>query len=225
MRDKLINAATSLMVVCAVVSTAFTVRRTIGEPTSTPTDIAPRTQEDWSKYATGEHVFGPASAPVTIVEFADFQCPFCRRLKASLDSLRAEHPADVKIIFRQFPLPNHEFATRAARASECAGEQGRFEAMHDALYQNQDSIGLAPWSWFAALAGVPNHESFELCLRRSQPFSALLADAAAGRELSVTGTPTVLINQLRLEGAVPLDSLEAYVKRAKTMARTTSKQR
>src|ERR1043166_7756705 len=104
MRDKLLNLATVIMVACALLVAGTTVRRELFAPARTAAGgPTPRAQTDWAQYAVAGHAFGSANAPVTIVEFADFECPFCRTFKARIDTVRSRHPNDVRIVFRHFP--------------------------------------------------------------------------------------------------------------------------
>jgi len=174
--------------------------------------------DGWGAYSASGHRAGPDSAPVVIVEFADFQCPYCRDLAARLDTIRDEFPREVAVIFRHHPIRSHPHALAAARASECAAEQGRFWPLHDALYREQPRIGVAPWSEFAVAAGVPDTARFQDCVTSDAPNPALRLDTVASRQLGVTSTPTLLINETRIDGAPPLDSLRAYVSRAAARA-------
>lgn len=217
MREKMLNIATVLAIICAVGTTAFTVWGSkLQTRTAASAQVVPRLQRDWQRYASNGHQMGPSNARVTIVEFADFECPFCGEFKPMLDTILARHPSDVRVVFRHYPLHIHPLAVPAARASECAAEQGRFVPMYSALYQYQDSLGLVPWAWFAKVAGVPQQTAFEACTRRSGTVKALAQDTTAGRELGIHGTPTLLINSLRLDGVPTLDSLEAYIRAAES---------
>jgi protein-disulfide isomerase len=214
--DVLQNLVTGVLVVCAVVVTGLLVRRELFAPTPAGPGAPPPPSvvSGWRAYANGGNGSGPGGAPVTIVEFSDFQCPFCRLMAARLDSLRAEHPRDVRVVYRHFPLPSiHPHAIQAAQASECAGEQGRFWPMHDALFARQDSIGKTGWERFAETAGVANLAAFTACMSRPGESTALHPDTAAGNELGIRSTPTLLINQHRINGAISLDSLRAFVRR------------
>jgi protein-disulfide isomerase len=153
---------------------------------------------DWRRYATGGHRLGPSSARVVVVEFADFQCPFCRRADSTLKRTRAQHPRDVAVVYRNYPI--HEYAFVAAQAAECAAQQGAFESMHDVLYANADSIGLVPWERLADQAGVRDTMQLSRCLRDPRVAERIVADTIAAHELRVHGTPTFLINNLRVVG-------------------------
>jgi protein-disulfide isomerase len=107
----------------------------------------------------------------------------------------------------------HPFAIQASHASECAGEQGRFWPMHDAPFAKQDSIGTTSWVSFAEMAGVGDTIAFRTCLSRPSASTALHSDTTAGNKLRIRATPTLLINEHRINGAIPLDSLRAFVLR------------
>ncbi|MEO5799484.1 MAG: thioredoxin domain-containing protein [Gemmatimonadales bacterium] len=223
---KLREAGSSALVVvavlCAVVTTAITIRREFFS-TSAPgavTEITnpnakPVRVDDWQKYATGGHRIGPANAPVTIVEFAEFECPYCKALALGpLEYIRAKYPGQVSIIFRQMPMSYHRFAYPAARAAECAGMQGRFEQFHDVVFAGQDSLGLKSFDEFAAAAGVGDLTTFSLCSKGSQALPGVQADIAAGKELGVRGTPTFLVNGGMMVGVPDTTVLERLIVKA-----------
>jgi protein-disulfide isomerase len=209
----MLNLATGTLTLCALAITALVVRQEFF-PKSPSGALRPQVISGAREYSRAGHRTGPADAPVTIVAFSDFQCPFCGVAAERLRTLREQYPKEIAIVYRHFPLDIHPHAIAAARASECAAVQGRFQAFHDALYAAQDSIGLAPWERFAATAGVPDTSAFAVCAAGTAPLPALERDTLAGKRLQVRGTPTLLVNETRFQGAPPLDSLEAYVQRA-----------
>jgi protein-disulfide isomerase len=211
--SKLTNVTNALLVVCALVLTTLLVRRELFAPPSRQPSLGPSIQKDWQKYASSGHIMGRPDAPVTIVEFADFECPYCRQFGRDVDSLHSLGK-NFKVVYRHFPLGIHRFALAAVRASECAADQGRFDTMHRALYTFSDSLGLAPWAWFARTAGVTDSAKFADCVSSHAPLAALARDTAAGNRLSITGTPVLLIGQLRTRGLPNFDSLAAYIDRA-----------
>jgi protein-disulfide isomerase len=213
-KETLQNVLTGALVLCALVITGLVVRRELWPAAPPPARPPVERVDDWAAYAATGHRTGPAAARVTVVEFSDFQCPFCRRLAPRLDSLRQRSPVPVAVVYRHYPLESHPYAMAAARASECAAEQGRFREMHDALFSDQGAIGEKPWSGYARAAGVPDSAAFARCLAGDAGAGHIRADVAAGDRLGVSATPTVLVNQYRMVGAVPLDTLLAYVARA-----------
>ena len=211
--NRLINIATLVLVVCALTVTGLVVRRELfATPRRTAAaSRAPQRVTEWRSVADGGRIMGPANSAVVITEFSDFQCPYCRRLAPTLKQLRSKYVGQVAVSYRHFPLPRHEHAVAAALASECASEQGRFEEYHDALFQQADSIGKKAWAEFASSAGVANRRAFEQCMSDSTHLSRVNADLAAGQELRVTGTPTVLVNEWRLRGTPALGVLDSII--------------
>jgi protein-disulfide isomerase len=206
--------ATVVLALCAVVLTLSSIRREFlaREPA---TAIDSTRVRDWRSFAFGGQSIGPASAPVTIVEFADFECPYCARLHRDLVALRLRRENAVRVVFRHFPLPAlHRFANLAAHGSECAASQGRFESFATLLFQYQDSIGVVPWTRFAADAGVEDTAEFASCIASRQFEGRLNEDRKAGERLVVRGTPTFLVNDLRVTGYVGRDVLEDIVTNA-----------
>jgi len=206
--------STTLLVICAVIVTGLLVRRELQ-----PSDAASRAVEavhvpEWQAYAAAGARMGPADAPVTIVVFSDFQCPACRVLAERLQTVRADRGSDVAVVYRHHPLRTHPHARMAARASECAGRQGRFEAMHDALFQAQSFIGTRAWDDIAKEASVGNLDEFGRCMKDAEMDSLLARDAAPAKELGIDATPTFLINDTRLVGALPLAALNRHIDRA-----------
>lgn len=189
---------------CALVLTVLLVRREIVQPggSSPP---ASRVVPNWAELRRGGQRLGPASAPVTIVEFSDFQCPFCARFARDvLAPARARYPAAISVMYRHWPLSIHRFATDAAIASECAARQGRFEQYHDALFATQDSIGAWSFQRFARIAGVPDLAAFTRCLSDAEAAARVSRDRRAAIAVGAAGTPTFIVNGVVL--GAPLDA-------------------
>jgi protein-disulfide isomerase len=159
--------------------------------------------------ATGPSV-GPDSAPVTIVEFSDFQCPFCARLVPTIEQVKQKYGDKVRVVFRQFPLNFHQFAQKAAEASLCANEQGKFWQLHDAMFQNQQALGIDQLKAKAAELGM-NADQFNQCLEQSKYADQIKADVDAGTKAGVSGTPAMFINGRFLSGAQPLNEVTKVI--------------
>lgn len=153
---------------------------------------------------------GPANAPVTIVEFSDFQCPFCSRLTPTIKQVEEKYGNKVRVVFRQFPLPMHQNAEKAAEASLCALDQGKFWELHDAMFSNQQELGVDQLKAKAASLGL-NAEKFNKCLDSGEKAAAIQADVKAGSAAGVNGTPAMFINGRFLNGAVPLDNITTVI--------------
>jgi protein-disulfide isomerase len=146
---------------------------------------------------------GPASAPVTIVEFSDFACPYCRGASANLESVRRQFGDRVRVVYRQFPLARiHPHARKAAEASLCADEQGLFWAMHDALFRDPSKLAVGDLKRTAAELKL-DLERFNRCLDAGKYEKRVDADLDAGRKAGVEGTPTIFVNGRYVRGGVP----------------------
>jgi len=210
-RNLLSNLATGVLVVCAVVVTAAVVRREFFPARGGP-DMRPRKVDNWQALTSAGQWLGDPRAPVRIVEFSDFQCPYCAKTHPVLEAVRRRHPDRVAVLYRHFPLdPIHPYARRAAVASECAAAQGRFAEYSDALFAQQDSIGAKPWTRFAAETGVRDTAAFARCVTGARALANVERDARAGRDTDVQVTPTLVINGTLRPGAVSEAELERLV--------------
>jgi protein-disulfide isomerase len=153
---------------------------------------------------------GPADAPVTIVEFSDFECPFCGRVNPTLEQVEATYGDKVRIAFRQFPLAMHPNAQKAAEASLCAKEQGKFWEMHDKLFGNQRALAVDNLKQYAADLELDT-EQFNSCLDDAKYADAVAEDMAAGQAAGVSGTPAMFINGRLVSGAVPFDQIAQVI--------------
>ncbi|MEE2962125.1 MAG: thioredoxin domain-containing protein [Myxococcota bacterium] len=145
---------------------------------------------------------GPADAPVTIVEFLDFQCPYCRQAHLIARELRERYPSEVRIVFRFFPLPNHPQALLAARASYCADLQGLFWPFHDRLFENSGELRQDTVKKIALELSLESG-LFNKCLSDAASLEAVKDDIRAGKRLGVEGTPSIFINGIKLVGLLP----------------------
>ncbi len=153
---------------------------------------------------------GPANAPVTIIEFADFQCPFSARFAPTLDQVCSKYGANVRLVFRQFPQLFHAFAAKAAEASLCAWDQGHFWEMHDAMFENQQSLSVNNLKAKAAELGL-NADSFNYSLDSGKHAADVQRDFLAGQKAGVAGTPALFINGRFVSGDVPLEEITRIV--------------
>lgn len=159
----------------------------------------------------GDPVFGPDGAPVEIVEFSDFQCPFCQRLTETLDRLKAEYGDEIRLVFKDFPLPNHAEAFKAAEAGLCANVQGQFWELHDTLFAKQDELQVDDLKRHAGELGM-DQGAFDACLDSGRFAEQVNADMRHGQALGVQSTPTVFINGRAVMGAAPYEVFEEIVR-------------
>ena len=153
---------------------------------------------------------GPASAAVTIVEFSDFQCPYCTRVNPTLQQAIATYGDNLRVVFRQFPLNIHPQAQKAAEASLCANDQGKFWELHDAMFADQRNLAVEQIKEKAAGVGI-EAGAFATCLDSGQYAAKVAADLAAGSAAGVSGTPAMFVNGRFLSGAVPFEQLSKLI--------------
>jgi protein-disulfide isomerase len=163
--------------------------------------------------ADDDAVEGSADAPVTIIEFSDYECPFCERFySGALPQIREEYvkTGKVKIVFRDFPLAFHENAQKASEAAECSGEQDKYYEMHDKIFENQSNMTVADLKKYAGEIGL-NQTEFDACLDSGAMASEVQKDFSAGQALGVSGTPSFFINGQKLVGAQPFSAFKQII--------------
>ena len=183
--------------ICGVLMTKF----------STPTGGAVGVTID------GDHVLGPEDAPVTIIEFSDFQCPFCKRGAETAKEMVEKYEGKVKLIFKHMPLSFHNQARGAALASECAAEQGKFWEFHDIAFENNNNLGIDSLKTYASQLGLDT-EQFNACLDDEKYAAKIEADMAAFKESGASGTPAFVINGELVVGAQPAEVFEEAIDKA-----------
>jgi protein-disulfide isomerase len=212
MRITFDNILAVLLVACAGLTTALVARREFTQPPAARSEQKPVFIQEWQQHLAKGFRMGPAEAPVQLLEFADLECPYCATLHRDLKALGERYPTQVAWSYVHFPLPMHRFAEPAARAAECAGNQGRFAPMLDVLYEQQHEFGLKPWSEMAKEAGVVDLGTFETCVLRKDVVPRVAAGKELGKVLDLKGTPTLLVNGWKLGRTPSLDGLDAMVK-------------
>lgn len=175
---------------------------------------------EWKALGAIGHRKGPQDAKVVVVEFADFECPACRRFELSaLRPAIAKYGPEVAFVFRHWPLSYHRFAYPAARAAECAAAQGRFQAFKDELYTRQDSLGLLSWVGYAQRAEVPDLGQFEICSGSASHVPQIEQDSRAALAVKAPGTPAILVNETLFGGVPDSAQLDSLIRTALLKAR------
>jgi protein-disulfide isomerase len=170
--------------------------------------VAPVTDED--------HVWGNANAKVTLIEWSDFECPFCGRFMETIDQVKAAYGKDeVRIVYRHFPLSFHPQARPAALASECAGEQGEFWEYHDLLFENSANLTTDLYEELAEDVGL-NISQFNKCLGDQKYLGKVNDDMSAGSTAGITGTPGTIIlgpdgSKQLIPGALPFEQVKPMI--------------
>jgi protein-disulfide isomerase len=153
---------------------------------------------------------GPEDAPVTIVAFNDFECPYCAKAATTVDGVLQRNAGKVRLVFRHFPLDFHAQAAKAAEAAMCAADQGKFWQLHDSLFAHQKALEVPKLKEYAARLGL-DAGRFDACLDSGEKAALVRADMKAGTAASVTGTPAIFVNGRFLSGAVTARELQKVI--------------
>lgn len=154
----------------------------------------PVRKEEWRDALAASTLIGDSSAAIQIIEFSDFECPYCKRFHESYEAIRPKFAGQIALRFVHFPLGMHKFARPAARAADCAVASGRFADITSLIFRKQDSLGLKSWLSFAEEAGVSDTAAFLKCASDSQPLPRVEGGLAIGEAFGVRSTPTIIIN-------------------------------
>lgn len=157
-----------------------------------------------------DHIRGNPDASITLVEFSDFECPFCERQYQTFKQLLKEYPQKIRLVYKHFPLGFHQFAQKAAEASECASEQDSFWEYHDKLFENQSDYSVENFKKWAGDLGLKTSQ-FNDCLDTDKYASKVQADAKEGQQVGVNGTPATFINGQLISGALPYNTFKEAV--------------
>lgn len=206
--DRLLTAV--LVIAAAAMAVTFVHRQATGDVDRGPAHSRTAVK-DWSSLVRSGVLVGDSTAKVKVVEFGDFECPFCRRADSVFRVVKEKYGSDVALVYVHFPLTIHRFAIPAARASECAADQGKFAEMHDLLFRKQDSLGLKSWASYARESGVADSVTFDQCVSRSDIPLRVQIGLDLGRALGLHGTPVVIVNGWRLEPPPTIEEIEHEV--------------
>ncbi len=177
------------------------------DPTGNPSQLT----------VAGSPYEGKKNAPVTIIECSDFQCPFCARFYHDTEmQLRENEIKDgtVKLVFKNFPLPFHQYAEKAAEAAECANQQGKFWQMHNLLFSSGGRLDIDSLKSYAKKIGL-NQDKFDHCLDSGETAGIVSSDKSQCAAAGVQGTPTFFINGKMLVGAQPYEQFKRLIEESK----------
>lgn len=207
------TALSTVIAMAAVVIAATTVRTALRPPQADnqAARAAPTYVKDWRELLALGTTMGHADAPVSIIEFADFECPACRQFEMALQSLPDSLASKVRLTLVHFPLPYHRFAVPAAIAFECAAAQDRAVAMRQVLFLRQDSLGLLPWTQMAARAGVDDISTFDKCIASRANMPRVDSGVAASERLGLRGTPTLIVDGWRFDHVPTARELDSII--------------
>ncbi len=160
--------------------------------------------------SSGNPSAGGKDAPVTIVEFSDFQCPFCRAAETAVKTVKDKYGDKIRLVYLDFPLGMHAHAMDAARAGRCAGEQGKFWELHDAMFADQSKLAPADLKADAKRLGLDT-KAFDTCFDANKYDASIHKNMSQGQALGVTATPTFFVNGRQILGAQPAEQFEQII--------------
>jgi protein-disulfide isomerase len=176
------------------------------EKQNQPLDPALRAKQE----ANDAPSFGPADAKVTIVEYSDFECPYCSMAAQTTTKIKEKYGDRVRIVFRQFPLGFHQNALPAAEASLAANAQGKFWQMHDIMFENQKALDRASLETYAQQIGL-DVDAFKAALDNKTFEAQAKADMKLGEEVGVNGTPTLFVGAERVQNPGDFDAISKQI--------------
>ena len=153
---------------------------------------------------------GPANAPITIVEFSDFECPYCSRAEETVSEVMRVYGDKIRVVYRDLPLPSHANAPKAAEAAHCAGDQDKYWEMHAKLFANQRALDVASLKKYAGELKL-DQARFDKCLDSGVKAPIVEESRKVGNEAGVTGTPAFFVNGILISGAQPFDAFKEVI--------------
>lgn len=212
MEENISTAFTAILVICAVIITGLVVRQELFSSPSSARET--RTVENWEQVVAVGHLLGPENAPVKIVEFFDYQCPYCGKLHLVLKQIRKRYSSKVALSYIHKPLQMHEQAYLAALASECAARQNRFARYHNLLFQNQGRLDEVSWDSLALAANIADLGEFRRCVRSRSTARQVHRDMQVAKHLGIHSVPTLLVNETLISGALSFQELNRLIQEA-----------
>ena len=199
-----------LVLVVAVWHTVGRLPRQPVSPTPASTTVGSTKLPSQVSVFASDPVRGAPAATVTIVEFGDFECPYCAQVAPTLENAISQSNGKLKLVWKDFPLPSHAQAQAAAEAAQCAARQGKFWEYHDALFQAQDNLSDIMYLSLAGEVGL-NYEAFSSCLTNHATLPLVERNLAEGTSIGVDGTPFFIINGQAVSGLITPEQLEALL--------------
>jgi protein-disulfide isomerase len=153
---------------------------------------------------------GKSGAPITIVEFSDYQCPFCAKAEPTVDQVLAAYPDKIRLVYRDYPLPIHPLAPKAAEACHCAEDQGKYWEMHAKMFQANGALEVTSLKKLAGEVGL-DQGKFDKCLDSGEKAKLVAENFKAGKKAGVNGTPAFFINGRLISGAMPVEEFKKVI--------------
>ena len=215
MKELFERLVTGTLAAAALVIAILMLRRELSprEARTSAVALAPPTKiSQWEELLKVGRRMGSDSAAITIIEFGDLECPFCAKFHDTYRAIRQRFGDQISLVFLHHPLPAHRFARPAARAAECAASEGLFGPFVEAVFRNQDSLGLKTWVEYASGAGVTDTVRFRQCATDTMTVRRVEDGLAIGKQIGVRGTPTIGINGWRYDVPPSEEQIERAIR-------------
>lgn len=203
--------STSVLLTCAVIVTYLFLRR---ELLPVAWKAVPGYLDNWRTLLAYGHVVGDTSARVNIIEFSDYECPYCRTMEPVLGRILKKYRGQVNLVRFDLPLPTHQNALEAAFAAECASHQERYNQYHSLLFEFPRLVKAREWVRLAGMAGVSDTARFHLCLDSDEASNRIERRIEIAKQFEIPGTPTFVVNGYVQVGAVEERQLEEMIERS-----------
>jgi protein-disulfide isomerase len=208
MKIKTENIFSGILVICALIVIILLLRK---EFSGNNTELKFSIVGNWKELIPEDEKTNGNYSKVYLVEFFDYECPYCSILDATLDTIQSKYGDKIKIIRYHFPLNIHPLAYRTAIAAECAESQGMFDRYHKELMANQYKLNSINYTEVARLIGIKELGKFQKCVDEEETADVIANNVRLAKEYKVNGTPTLIINNKMISGAINTEEIEKII--------------
>ena len=208
MKIKTGNILTGILVICVVIVTFLFLRKEFAGKT----EISYKVVDNWEELIPADEREKGSISKAYLIEFFDYECPYCNVVDTVLDSIQSKYDAKIKIVRYHFPLNMHPSAYKAAIAAECARDQGMFESYHKELMKNQYRLSSIDFNDIAILIGIKDLNKFQMCIDNEEPAGVISRNVQLAKRIGVNGTPTLIINNKMISGVIEVDEIDRIIK-------------
>lgn len=209
MKIKTENIFSGILVVCALIVTILLLQK---EFSGNNTDLNISIVDNWKELIPEYEKTNGNYSKVYLIEFFDYECPYCSILDATLDTIKSKYGNKIKIIRYHFPLNIHPLAYKAAIAAECANTQEMFDTLHKELMENQYRLNSINFTDIAMLIGIKDIEKFQRCVNEEETADVISHNVKLAKKFRVNGTPTLIINNKMISGSINAEEIEKIIK-------------
>lgn len=208
MKNRIDNIFTSILVICALIITFFVLRKEFFAEDQT---LSISSIENWEKLLPHDAKASANNPKVFLIEFFDYECPFCSTLDATLDTIKLKYKDKIKIIRYHYPLTIHPLAYRAAISAECANSQSYFDVYHKEIMKNQYKLNNINFTDIARKINIKDIGKFQKCIDTEETADIIAKNVQLAKDYKISGTPTLIINNKMISGAVGSKEIEIII--------------